>query len=131
MRSRTVVDGIRTDKSKGDIQSDSANWFFVSSERKHEEWSRLAVVDDHIAPQKEFVQEIGSSDRRTVPKAVKLPPDQQGAVGNFNPNAQSWIDMRDDYGLDVNLRTARESPPDSRAETRWAVLAANTPCCRS
>ena len=30
IRSRTVVDGIRSDKSKGDIQTDSANWFFVS-----------------------------------------------------------------------------------------------------
>jgi len=122
IRSRTLSDGVRSNKSKGPIQTDSANWFFISADRKHEEWSRLTVVDDHVATQKEFVQEIGLSDKRRVAKAVKLPPPDQGALGNFQPNAQALIDMRDDYGLDVNLRTARESPPPiSRKLPPWYI----------
>ncbi len=122
IRSRTIGVGVRSDKSKGAIQTDSANWLFVAADRKHEEWSRLIVVDDHVAVQKEFMQEIGLSDKRTVAKAVKLPPPDQGGLGNFQPNAPSWIDMRDDYGLDVNLRTARESPPPiSRKLPPWYI----------
>lgn len=120
IRSRMVADAVRADHTRGPIQTDSANWFFVTADRKNEEWSRLVIFTDETAKQKDYVQEIGSSDKRIAPKVMRMSNDDGGALGQFNNDSKSWIEVHDDYNLQVNLRTSHESPdPITRKLPPW------------
>lgn len=120
IRSRMIADAVRADHTRGPIQTDSANWFFVTADRKNEEWSRLVIFTDDTAKQKDYLQEIGSSDKRIAPKVMRMNNDDGGALGQFNADSKSWIEVHDDYNLDVNLRTSHESPePITRKLPPW------------
>ncbi len=87
IRSRMTVNGMRSDKTVGPVQTDSETWMFLTVDRKHEDWSRLVISDDFIAKKKTFSEELGSSDEHLVglksgatlsvsqvANAVNLPP---------------------------------------------------------
>ena len=69
VRSRLVTDGTRSDQTKGPVQTDSENWFFVTGDRHHEDWTRAVVMDDGKSVKKQYVEEFGASDRHLVNKA--------------------------------------------------------------
>src|SRR5262249_50361456 len=58
VRTRMVEDKLRSNRTIGPIQTDVSAWLFVSADRKHEDFSRVVVTDDHIAPKKGYVQEF-------------------------------------------------------------------------
>lgn len=102
VRSRMMVDGIRPDKTRGQIQTDSAFWFYTTIDRKHEDFSRVVVTDDFKAPKKGFLQEFGVSDKR-VKRFVERPNEENNPNGAIVPNKDNVIiSSRDDWELDVN-----------------------------
>ena len=85
---RLILDGVRSDKTKGPIQSDSSSWFFVSADKKHEDFSRVVVTDDHKAAKKGYVQEFGVSEKR-VRRMFEKPQDDATA-GVIQPDLRRF-----------------------------------------
>lgn len=100
VRSRLIGQGIRADKTKGPIQTDSASWFFVSSDKHHEDFSRVVVTDDHRSAQKGYVQEFGVSEKRVRRYFERAAADPRAGViqapGEVVPR------MTEDWELDVS-----------------------------
>lgn len=105
-KTRVVMNGPRSNKTQGPIQTDSENWMFVTADRKHEDWSRLIVQHDETRQKDAFSEELGTSDQHLVglkagatltvtqsADAVNLPPLNQevppfylsGAAGHLLP----------------------------------------------
>ena len=121
MRARLIQDGIRSDKTKGPIQTDGASWYFISGDLKHEDWSRLIVSDDHVNPNVSRLDEIGTSDKRQINKIVIADPKKPGAlpVGN---RPEPFLLPMDDYELDVTLLTNKENAqPVQRKVSPWYI----------
>jgi hypothetical protein len=100
VRSRTITDGVRSDKTIGPVVSDNESWLFSTLDRSHEEWSRETLIDDRLVgpngkPKRPiFVEELGDSNKRL--KNVMLPvPD--GAP----PFTKPQMGVKQDYKLDV------------------------------
>ncbi len=67
IRSRVILDGIRADKVKGPIQTDSESWLFVTADRSHEDWTRAVVFDDGLKTAKRhYTEEFGASGKHMV-----------------------------------------------------------------
>ncbi|MDB5329279.1 MAG: hypothetical protein JWP03_430 [Phycisphaerales bacterium] len=111
VRARMIVDGVRSDKTKGPIQSDSASWYFASADRKHEDFSRLTITDDHKAPKKGFLSEAGSSDRRVI-RMLDREAAQQHIRGSQDDPNQPPVSFHDEYTLNVtqNVGTGAAEP---------------------
>src|SRR5207248_1940566 len=64
IRSRSITEGLRADRTRGLVQVDSASWMFVTADRKHEDWTRVSVIDDGARdkkgkPNKNHLEEFG------------------------------------------------------------------------
>ncbi|MDB5304747.1 MAG: hypothetical protein JWM97_2296 [Phycisphaerales bacterium] len=105
VRSRMVTDGIRSDKSKGPIQSDSSSWFFTTADRKHEDFSRITVIDDRKAVKKSMITEVGSSDKRVVRVLDRAALDQH-EKGSADDPKQPPVSFQDEYLLNVTQRSS-------------------------
>lgn len=69
VRSRITLDGIRSDKTTGPIQTDSETWLFVTADRRHEDWTSAVIIDDGLkGMKKHYVEEFGASDRHLINK---------------------------------------------------------------
>jgi hypothetical protein len=66
VKSRLIIDGVRANKTRGEIQTDSESWMFVTADRKHEDWSRLIVEHDATRPKDHWSEEVGTSDQHLV-----------------------------------------------------------------
>ncbi|HZL34829.1 MAG TPA: hypothetical protein VFC78_05930 [Tepidisphaeraceae bacterium] len=100
VRARMLTQGLRSDHSRGPIQVDSASWFFVTADKKHENFSRIVVSDDHIRSQKGHIEEFGISERRLRRTFIKPPIDPNGGV--IQPDRDPIPTMKDDYELEVD-----------------------------
>jgi hypothetical protein len=106
VRTRMMVEGVRSDKTKGTIQTDAASWLYTTLDRKHEDFSRVVVTDDFKAPKKGYLQEFGISSKRVKRFLVrdqedpKKPRPDDGAV--VIQDKDRPVGMRDDWELDVN-----------------------------
>jgi hypothetical protein len=118
IRARMIQDSIRSDKKRGSIQTDSHSWFFATADRKHEEFTRLVVSDDHVSKKPNFIQEVGDSEQVIKPKVV-LPPPQKGLPGPNKPQVQ--MKMRDDVTLDVTLTGNENVQPLHRQLPPWYI----------
>ncbi|HWE96071.1 MAG TPA: hypothetical protein VG269_19060 [Tepidisphaeraceae bacterium] len=115
VRARMIVDGVRSNKTKGPIQSDSASWYFASGDRKHEDFSRITVTDDHVAAKKGFLSEAGSSDRRVI-RMLDREAAQQHVRGSQDDPNQPPVSFHDEYTLNVtqNSGTGAAEPFDRK-----------------
>lgn len=121
IRGRMIVEGVRADKKRGDIQTDSQTWFYTTGDTKHEDWSRIIISDDHISPNKNYVDEVGISDKRQKPKLI-LPPEPDGLLPAGPKRPEPEMTMKDDYQLEVTLRTNHEAPePIRRQLSPWYI----------
>ena len=118
IRARMIHDGIRSDKKLGPIQTDSQSWSFVTADRKHEEFTRLLVTDDHVSKKPNFIQEVGDSEQVIKPKVV-LPPAPKGLPGPDKQEIQ--MKMRDDVSLDVTLTGNETVEPIHRDLPPWYI----------
>jgi hypothetical protein len=117
VRMRMLSEGTRSDKTKGTLQTDSASWFFVSADKKHEDFSRVVVTDDHISPKKGYIQEFGVSERR-VRRFFEKPVDDP-KTGVIRAPGEVIPVMKEDWQLDVTQTSnvgmadpiARKLPP--------------------
>lgn len=104
IRSRITLNGMRSDKTVGPVQTDSETWMFLTTDRKHEDWSRLVISDDSIAKKKTFSEELGSSDEHLVglksgatlsvsqvANAVNLPPFSMELPPYYLPQALAHL----------------------------------------
>ena len=119
MRARLIQDGMRSDKSKGPIQTDSASWFFVSGDLKHEDWSRLIVTDDHVNPNPSRLDEIGTSDKRQINKIVIADPKKPGGALPVGKRPEPYL-----QAADGRLRAGRD------AADQQGKCAAGSPAAR-
>ncbi|HEV7300611.1 MAG TPA: hypothetical protein VGN72_14700 [Tepidisphaeraceae bacterium] len=104
MRSRTFDDKKR--------QVDAEAWLRMSTDRKHEQWSRLSVAID--GDKRTHATEIGASDHATKAVAEQLDRDQQ--MGGVKPG----IRMVDDYPLTVKYAGSKGAPePVERQLPPW------------
>jgi hypothetical protein len=90
VRSRVILDGIRSDKTIGPIQTDSESWMFVTADRKHEDWSRLIVQHEATRKKDAFSEELGSSDQHLVGlrEGASLTVTQNADAANLPPITQ-------------------------------------------
>jgi hypothetical protein len=102
-RVRTITEGMRSNNTKGPIQTDTANWLFVTADKKHEDFSRVVVTDDHIAPKKGYVQEFGASNKRTGRMMVAPPRDPKA-----DPNTPDAIVIPDENKPDNRVMAFKE-----------------------
>lgn len=120
VRARMMTQGLRSDHSKGPIQMDSASWFFVTSDKKHEEFSRIVVTDDHKRPVKGHVEEVGLSERHLRRVYRKPPPDPKGGV--IQPDQPPIPVLTDDYELHVDQTSSLgAADPLMRKPPPWYV----------
>jgi hypothetical protein len=100
VKSRVIIDGPRSNKSVGPIQTDSESWMFVTADRKHEDWSRLIVQHEDTRKKDAFSEELGTSDQHLVglksgatltvtqdANAINLPPINQEVPPFYLPSA--------------------------------------------
>jgi hypothetical protein len=125
VRAGTTTEGVRSDKKKGLIQTDSASWFFVSADKKHEDFSRVVVIDDHIAKKKGYVQEFGLSDKRDR-RIVEHPLEDQnaapGAINLHDRREDQIISFKEDWELDVTTASnSGNAAPLMRKLPPWYV----------
>jgi hypothetical protein len=110
VRSRTISDGLRSDKTEGPIVYDNESWLFTTLDRSHEEWSRETLIDDRLPgpdgkPKKaQFIEELGDSNKRL--KNVMLPVPEGAPIGTKPEMA-----VRQDYRLDVEQVNAGAALP--------------------
>jgi hypothetical protein len=103
-KSRLIINGPRTDKSFGPVQTDSESWMFVTADRKHEDWSRLIVQHEDTRKKDAFSEELGTSDQHLVglksgatltvtqnANAVNLPPINQEVPPFYLPAAVTHL----------------------------------------
>ncbi|MDB5293422.1 MAG: hypothetical protein JWL69_4663 [Phycisphaerales bacterium] len=121
VRARMISDGVRSNKTKGPIQSDSSSWFFSSLDRKHEDFSRITVTDDHVAPKKTLVSEAGSSDKRAV-RSLDREAFKNRVKGSPDDANQPPVNFQDEYLLNVTLRSGMgDAEPLERKLPPWYV----------
>jgi hypothetical protein len=118
VRLRMLSEGLRSDKTKGSLQTDSASWFFVSGDKKHEDFSRVVVTDDHISPKKGYIQEFGVADFRARTHFEK-PVDDPNA-GVIRAPGEMIPVRHEEWKLDVTQTSnAGMGEPYSRTLSPW------------
>ncbi|HET6246358.1 MAG TPA: hypothetical protein VFE47_01570 [Tepidisphaeraceae bacterium] len=125
VRASTTMTGIRSDKTKGPIQIDSSFWGYTSADRKHEDFSRVVVTDDHIAPKKGYVQEFGMSDkrdRRVYERPQQDPNADANAISVPADRNNGILVFKEDWELNVNLASnSGNAAPVIRKLPPWYV----------
>ena len=138
-KTRVVIEGLRSNKTDGPIQTDSENWMFVTADRKHEDWSRLIVQHDETRKKDAFSEELGTSDQHLVglkagatltvtqsADAVNLPPLNQevppfylpGAAGHLLPRL---FDVRERKAIRLRLVCRRATRSGDAIYRCWAA----------
>lgn len=124
IRSRMMIEGMRSDKTRGPIQVDTSNWYFSSGDRKHEDFSRVVVTNDFKAPKKGYMQEFGVSDKRvrTFYEKPKADPNDTSVI---KPDLPPVPIRRDDWELDVSqTSTIGAAEPFMRKLPPWYLTQA-------
>jgi len=98
-----VLIGIRSrtypDQEEPALQVDAESWMFSSFDRKHEDWSSVAIIDPHDPKEKKektHVSEFGSSDRQ-----ISRVLDENLQVGEKDDPKQPPVRQAEAYSLSV------------------------------
>ncbi len=130
VRARIITEGTRADKTKGPVQTDSASWFYVSADKKHEDFSRVVVTDDRKSAKKGYIQEFGVSEKRVRRYFEKPAADPNSGIasgGVVDADRAPVPVFKEDWELDVSATSATGmADPLTRKLPPWYIPQALT-----
>lgn len=111
-RSRILVEDSHT-------QIDAESWMFITFDRKHEDWSTAIVTTERDTGKKDYVTEVGTSDRQNS-VALDTAAIERGIRGDGKDANQPPVRHQEDYFVNVtHVAKGGTAEPVNRALPPW------------